>query len=171
MEPESEDAAKATDADVESTDNDCGAVFDGGKDDISPVQIWQAVMQKYKVAEKCDKELERLYAVQDKEKIDRKKEEKLLAIAAAVEALAKLHHKDTLSKLRQFAAQDSTTGMTSVIIEHATEYMSNREPLFWFSCFVRLFPRGDCAMNCPERVQGRGSMGRGFLLGAGANFS
>ena len=82
-------------------------------------------------------------------------EEKLRAIAAAVEALAELHHKETLSKLKQFAAQDRSTGMTSVIIEHSAEYLSNKDPLFWFSCFVGLFPRGDCAMNCPQRAKGR----------------
>ena len=125
VEPEPEDLPQPVPADVEFTDNDCGAILDGGKDDISPVQLWHAVMEKYKVATRCDEELERLYAVRDKDLIDKKREEKLLAIAAAVEALAKLHHTDTLSKLKQFAAQDRTTGMTSVIIEHGKEFLSN----------------------------------------------
>eukprot|EP00973_Karenia_brevis_P044966 6226834-Karenia_brevis.AAC.1 len=29
--------------------------------------------------------------------------------------------------------------------------MSNNNPLFWFSCFVRLFPRGDCLERCNAR--------------------
>ena len=28
---------------------------------------------------------------------------------------------------------------------------SNKNLVFWFSCFVRLFPRGDCAEKCLER--------------------
>ena len=27
-----------------------------------------------------------------------------------------------------------------------------RDPLFWHSCFVRLFPRGDCAERFSERL-------------------
>ena len=29
--------------------------------------------------------------------------------------------------------------------------MRNTNPLFWYSCFVRLFPRGDCAEKDPRR--------------------
>ena len=41
----------------ETADN-CAGVMDGGVDDISPVQIWDAVMKKYKVAQLCGQELE-----------------------------------------------------------------------------------------------------------------
>ena len=29
-------------------------------------------------------------------------------------------------------------------VPHSASFLNNRDPLFWFSCFVRLFPRGDC---------------------------
>ena len=38
----------------------CAAVLDGGMDDITPVEIWNAVMQKYKVAQKCEEALAKL---------------------------------------------------------------------------------------------------------------
>ena len=31
-------------------------------------------------------------------------------------------------------------------------FLKNTDPAFWFSCFVRLFPRGDCAERCGERL-------------------
>ena len=34
---------------------------------------------------------------------------------------------------------------------HSKDVSSNRHPLFWCSCFMRLFPRGDCAEKCLER--------------------
>ena len=43
----------------------CAAVFDGGMDQITPVQIWNAVMEKYKVAQRCEQELSRLSNVVD----------------------------------------------------------------------------------------------------------
>ena len=32
----------------------------------------------------------------------------------------------------------------ALAITHSTEFLNNNDPLFWYSCFVRLFPRGDC---------------------------
>ena len=46
-------------------DNDesqCAAVLHGGVDDVGPVQLWNAVMKKYKVAQACEKELSKLNA-------------------------------------------------------------------------------------------------------------
>ena len=37
------------------------------------------------------------------------------------------------------------------MVTHTSDFLTNRNPLFWFSCFVRLFPRGDCAEKCVER--------------------
>ena len=36
-------------------------------------------------------------------------------------------------------------------ISYRDEFLSSWSPLYWFSCFVRLFPRGDCAERCPAR--------------------
>ena len=38
-----------------------------------------------------------------------------------------------------------------LLIPHSSAFMKNRDPLFWYSGFVRLFPRGDCAETCLER--------------------
>ena len=46
--------------------NQCAAALDGGIDDITPVQLWDAVMKKYKVAQLCDEELARLAVDKDK---------------------------------------------------------------------------------------------------------
>ena len=36
----------------------CVGVLDGGVDDITPVQIWNKIMKKYKVAQLCGQEIE-----------------------------------------------------------------------------------------------------------------
>ena len=131
--------------------NQCAAALNGGLDDISPVQLWDTVMKKYKVAEMCDQELARLEAEKDESKLELKKKEKVLAVAEAVEALGKLHHKETLAKLKQFVAQNRSVDTASLVISHSTELLRSNDPLFWFSCFVRLFPRGDSAQKCLER--------------------
>ena len=40
----------------------CAAAIDGGSDDLTPVQIWDAVMKKYKVGQKCEEALNKLFA-------------------------------------------------------------------------------------------------------------
>ena len=95
--------------DPDADGRQCAAVLDGGIDDITPVRIWDAVMKKYKLAQKCDQELARLNSQGDGSKRDELLREKAVAIAAAVDALAKLQHKETLAKLQQIAQQDSST--------------------------------------------------------------
>ena len=41
--------------DAADSGNNCAAVLDGGVDDVTPVQLWAAVMRKYKVAQTCEK--------------------------------------------------------------------------------------------------------------------
>jgi len=36
------------------------AVIDGSMDDITPVETWKRVMRQYKMAQRCQEELERL---------------------------------------------------------------------------------------------------------------
>ena len=138
--------------DPDADGRQCAAVLDGGIDDITPVRIWDAVMKKYKLAQKCDQELARLNSQGDGSKRDELLREKAVAIAAAVDALAKLQHKETLAKLQQIAQQDSSTN-TPLQIGHTSDFLNNRNPLFWCSCFMRLFPRGDCAERSPARLQ------------------
>ena len=44
------DDDQAVEADQDLAGNQCAAALDGGVDDISPVQLWDAVMKKYKVS-------------------------------------------------------------------------------------------------------------------------
>ena len=128
----------------------CAAAIDGGIDNLTPVQIWDAVMKKYKVAQKCEEALNKL----DKEGSNTAKEDlirqKTMAIAAAVDGLAKLHHKDTRAKLAEITCKDRAqepllkVGLTN-------EFLNNRDPSFWCWSFMRLFPRGDCAERCEAR--------------------
>ena len=89
--PDEEDAT-TLDGDVhESLADQCAGIIDGGVDEITPVQIWNEIMKKYKVAQLCDEELLRL-RTSDKE--DEKaviRQRQAVAVAAAVEALSKLH--------------------------------------------------------------------------------
>ena len=43
--------------------SNCVGVLDGGVDDVTPVQIWNEVMEKYKTAQLCEQELQRLRGV------------------------------------------------------------------------------------------------------------
>ena len=81
---------------------ECAAALNGGSDDISPVQLWDTVMNKYKVAELCDQEIARMDASQKGDAIEERKRQNVLVVAAAVEALSTLHHKGTLQKLKEF---------------------------------------------------------------------
>ena len=65
-----------------------------------------------------------------------------MAISTAVDALAKLQHQETKKTLEAYAKQESVSDET-VTITHSIKFVSNKDPLFWFSCYVRLFPRGD----------------------------
>jgi len=131
--------------------NNCAAALDGGVDDLVPVQLWDTVMTKYKVAQQCDAELQQLDAKSDLSEREQLQRKRLSAVAEAVGALAKLHHRDTEKKLREFVQRDAGKNAT-LVIPHSDDILKNRDPLFWFSCFVRLFPRGDCAERCVERL-------------------
>ena len=48
-----------TDADVMTADQSAG-ILDGGVDDITPVQLWDTIMRKYKVAQTLAEEIHRL---------------------------------------------------------------------------------------------------------------
>ena len=37
-------------------------------------------------------------------------------------------------------------------VTHSSTFLKNTDPFFWFSSFVRLFPRGDCLERCQERL-------------------
>ena len=130
----------------------CAAVFSGGQDDISGVQLWNTVMKKYKVAQICEEELAQLEAAKELTLAQEKSGERLRAVAEAVQALAKLHHRDTLKQLSDFANLEKEH-TAELVVPHSNDFLSSRDPLFWFSCFVSLFPRGDCAERCAARLQ------------------
>ena len=73
------------------------------------------------------------------------------SVAAAVEALARLHHQETRAKLHHFASQRKGEEDPLVIV-HSRDFLNTRDPLFWYSCCVRLFPRGDCGEKASERL-------------------
>ena len=71
------------------------------------------------------------------------------AVAAAVEALSELHSKEVRAKLERFVRLQPNDNR--FVMPHDESILNNRDPLFWFSGFVRLFPRGDCAERCAQR--------------------
>ena len=75
---------------------------------------------------------------------------KATAASAAVTALSKLHNDAVHKKLEQLAAQERSEETIHTTVQDTT-FLNNRNPLFWYSCFVSLFPRGDCAEECSER--------------------
>ena len=69
-------------------------------------------------------------------------------VHATVQALSRLAHSDVRKRLQEFhrLAHDERA---PVLLSHDSEILSNFESEFWPSCFVHLFPRGDCQ----ERVE------------------
>ena len=98
----------------------------------------------------CDIEITKL----DQKTELRKKEELLrhraLAVAEAADGLAKLQHKETRTKLNKLFRREQDES-NAVEVFHPDKFLSNRDPFFWYYCFVRLFPRGDCAERCIQR--------------------
>ena len=88
---------------AEDVETQCAAALNGGLDDFRPLRLWDAVMEKYKLAQLCKEELARLDAVEDKSEIDRLKQKEAFAVAQAVEGIAQLHHGEVLKELEAFA--------------------------------------------------------------------
>ena len=85
-----------------SADN-CAAAIHGGTDDISPLQLWHIIMQKYKVKQECEDALARIRAGKQDGHCEGADYQASVAMsletnAAAVDALAKLHHRETMKK-------------------------------------------------------------------------
>jgi hypothetical protein len=129
---------------------ECAAVINGGIDDVSPIQLWHAIMTKYKVAQACENELERLKDECEPAKKDDLRAQHAVALAEAVQGIAELTHAEYHSKLSKWASRDRE-GRATLKITHDKEFLSSRDASFWGACFVRLFPRGDCQENCRER--------------------
>ena len=117
------------------------AVLDGGVDYIGPLQLWDTIMKKHKVAQLCTQELARLHRMGDQSDQTLILKERAIAVSTAVEALSKLHNEAVHKKLQAIATQDALGEPVQMVIANKT-FLSNRDPLFWHSCFVRLFPRG-----------------------------
>ena len=105
-----EDGGDEENPDVEQFDDgdagdNCSAAMSGELDDESLLQLWNAFMTKYKVAQASDEALARLDATEQPKQADELKRERMLATAAAVQALTKLHHRETLEKLHAFSQQ------------------------------------------------------------------
>ena len=90
----------------QDTGRQCAAVLDGCMDDITPVQIGDTVMKKYKLGQTCEQELSRLELQTDTSEHDERLRQRAVAIVAAVEVLAKLQHKETMVKLQMLVRLD-----------------------------------------------------------------
>ena len=132
---------KGEDEDEASVADQSAGVIDGGVDDVTPVQIWDEIMKKYKVAQMCEDEIERLEKIDKQDKKACYQQRQALAVAAAVEALGRLHSKDLQTKLRTFVEENRVGNVLT--IPHSDTFLRRRDPVFWYSCFVRIFPRGD----------------------------
>ena len=52
----------------------------------------------------------------------------MLVVVAAVDALGKLHHKETMAKLQQFVAQNKSVDTASLVISHTTDFLRSNDP-------------------------------------------
>ena len=125
-------------------DNNCAAVLGGGVDDIGPTQLWDIIMKKCKVAQHCDAELLRLKNASDLAKRDQLEQERPLAIHAAVDASSKLNQAGMPKNLEEHTRADRGEGASDSKVKYDDCFLSSNNPLYWFTCFVELLPRGDC---------------------------
>ena len=132
-------------------DNESAAVIAGGTDDISPLQLWDSIMRQYGVMQRCDEEFAKIRqggmqttAAEDLQI------ERLRAVEATVHALQAITNKDMRAKL-DAAAMYLDRGAPDVLVTHRQQFLSNFEADFWASCFLDLFPRGDCQERSPRK--------------------
>ena len=106
-------------------------------------------MRKYKVAQVCARELARLRKTCTCDEKAALQAREAAAVAEAVKELSKFHGAEARAKLQKWVQSSGVDDRCT--IPHSAELLSNRDPMFWFSCFVRLFPRGDCGETLEQR--------------------
>ena len=79
-------------------------------------------------------------------------QEKAIAVATAVKALAKLNHKEVFDKIQSMQRPDDRSAPADLKIPHGQTFLKNTDPFFWYCAFVHLFPRGDCMERCDQRL-------------------
>ena len=152
IEEESDEKAESFGRNVSETLLECAGILDGGVDEITPVRIWDTIMKKYKLAQVCEEELKRLKGKDTQSDKARLQIEHATALAEAVEGVSKLHHRETKAKLQELVQREKAEGLALPIV-HFSEFLSNRHPLFWYSGFVGLSPRGDWCERCNEQSE------------------
>ena len=133
--------------------DDCAAVLQGGSDDISALQLWDSIMRQYGVKERCDEEIAALSKdsnFKDQDAAASLQRERAVAVAATVDALRRLVSKEMREKL-EAADRHLSQNSVNLTITHKSDMLSNFHPDFWGSCFVDLFPRGDCQERSRHR--------------------
>jgi hypothetical protein len=128
---------------VNAVPDDCAAVLQGNTSSLSPLQIWDSVMKQYQVLRRCDEDVARAGKSPEQHVAATLGADYAEAVHAAVHALTQLTHKDIKERLVEFHRLDQSK-QTPLQIKHTSEFLSNFDPDFWPSCFVHLFPRGDC---------------------------
>ena len=71
--------------------------------------------------------------------------------AAAVKGINELANAKVTDQLKAWARSERAD-MDTLTIAHGNVFLSSKTPNFWASCFVSLFPRGDCQEMCSARV-------------------
>ena len=72
---------------MKGDEGNCAAAIDGGVDDVSPVQLWDTIVKKYKLAQICEEELARLSGNKELSKKETLERDRAVAVATAVNAL------------------------------------------------------------------------------------
>ncbi len=148
--PDEEDGKDAGRDDDRKTPDNAACLF-GGMDDVGPRELWDAVLKKYKTAQKLEEELQGLRPNKEDAERQELRRKHAVALAAAVQGIADLSHQDVYKRLAAWAAQD-TGKRPALLLTHGKQFFSSRDANFWGACFVRLFPRGDCQENCDDRA-------------------
>ena len=82
--------------------DDCAAVLDGGFDELSPLHLWDEIMRHHGVAQACERAVIAVDEKRNPSEKERLLRERSIAVAAAVQALARLKNRDMQRKLDDF---------------------------------------------------------------------
>ena len=126
-------------------------LLQGATENLTVVQQWDIVMRKYKVAQLCDEQLAKLKQHTASDERESLLRTRITAVAEAAEAFSRMHHKEAQKQLQQFLQQQQQDEQ-KIVVPYESDFLRSTDPNFWYSCFVRLFPRGDAQEKSVRRM-------------------
>ena len=124
------------------------AVIGPGVEDMSPLLLWEKAIESLQLIEHCEGKLRECEHKGDTDTAQEWEGQHTLAAVEALRTTQRLRREAVRRMLKQFQSQD---GGVSVPMPHGPEPLDSFSETFWLTCFVDLFPVGDCRERDPRR--------------------